>query len=184
MQQLLVGPDSFKRNHRWRRRNAGVTRRGCNGGMTEPASVPGAGEILHPAIGAAPSASAPAGAAPAAGRAGRCALVAGVELALFELLREWLCAAGFDVEHEHGGGHHAVNLLILDVAYPRECGREVVRAAQARHPGVPIIALSPAFTAGAQGSRNVARDLGVAKVLAQPVQREAFIAAVTEVFAP
>jgi CheY-like chemotaxis protein len=104
---------------------------------------------------------------------------------LFELIAEWLAAAGHGVIPESGGADCAngIDLVIVDVPFPRQGGLEPLRRLAAEHPRTPILALSSTFFSGVGGNEAVARALGVAGVLPKPLKREALIAAVEDLLA-
>jgi DNA-binding response OmpR family regulator len=105
---------------------------------------------------------------------------------LFDLIAEWLAAAGHGVIPENAGADSAngrIDLVIVDVPFPRRGGLELLRRLAAEHPRTPILALSSTFFSGVGGNEAVARALGVAGVLPKPLKREALIAAVEDLLA-
>ena len=114
-------------------------------------------------------------------------LVVDADNLLFGLIEEWLAAAGHRVIPEHAGGDSAdgrIDLIVVDIPFPRQGGLDLLRRVAAEHPGTPILALSSTFFAGIGSHGAVARALGVAGVLPKPVKREALIAAVGDLLAP
>ena len=110
-------------------------------------------------------------------------LVVDADSALFGLIEEWLGAAGHRVTSHNAGDGSArarVDLIVVDIPFPRQGGLDLLRRVAAEHPGTPIVALSSTFFAGVGSHGAVARTLGVAAVLPKPVKREALIAAVGE----
>jgi CheY-like chemotaxis protein len=106
-------------------------------------------------------------------------LVVDADAALAGLLEEWLGALGCSVSFE--GGRRAADgfdLIVVDVPFPRQCGRDVLKRVASEHPGVPVLALSSSLFAGMASSAGVARALGVAGALPKPVAREKLVAAV------
>jgi len=101
------------------------------------------------------------------------------------LLQRWLGEAGYTVVVEpsqrlpqavgEGGEPH---LVIIDVPAPRSAERIIksVRAVFAS----PILLLSARFRRGTGSSSNVARQLGVRKVLPKPFTRGELLSAVGE----
>lgn len=124
----------------------------------------------------------PASTDTAAARPPRRVLLVDVDRALIELIETWLVAEGYAVLHASTAhdvapaGH--VDLAIVEVPFPRQGGVDCARRLGERHPGVPILALSSTFFAGVECNGPVARALGVACVLPQPVPRDALIRAV------
>ncbi len=103
------------------------------------------------------------------------------------LLVEWLSAAGYTVSAAapHAGGAPAkADLVIVDVYMPRNEGAKTLRAVEAAHPGVPLIAMSSQFRPGLFGSSTAAEALGVRQVIAKPFSRRDLLAAVRSVIAP
>lgn len=111
-------------------------------------------------------------------------LLVGLEPALAELLAEWLRQAGIDAGVARGEGAGAqpgrVELLVTDIAFPRQGPTPRLQALAQGWPGTPILALSPTLFAGRAGGGEVARRLGVAAVLATPVARDDWLAAVQQ----
>jgi DNA-binding NarL/FixJ family response regulator len=96
-----------------------------------------------------------------------------------ELLEQWLSAMGCtvlpDADNTTPG---PVDLVIVDVPFPRQGGVDLVRHIAAQHPATPILALSTNFFSGIECNGPVARALGVECVLPKPATREALAAAV------
>lgn len=69
-------------------------------------------------------------------------------------------------------------LIITDVPEPRDAA-PIVQALQEAYPG-PILVLSARFRRGLATSADVARRLGVCKVLPKPCSREELLSAVSE----
>jgi CheY-like chemotaxis protein len=114
--------------------------------------------------------------------AGRRVLLVDLDPPIAALIEEWLCGAGFEVHLaiEPVAGHAlSADLVLVDVPFPRQGGERLRALAQAL-PGAPILALSPTFFAGVAARGAVARELGVAGVLAKPVQCAALLSAVAE----
>jgi len=84
-----------------------------------------------------------------------------------------------------GGGAAAtapeVDLVIVDLPFPRQGGVDLVKRITSRHPATPIVALSSNFFSRIECCGPVARDLGVDCVLPKPATREAITAAVRRV---
>jgi len=97
------------------------------------------------------------------------------------LLEQWLQAMDCTVTPEPDGDAQAppsVDLVIVDVPFPRQGGVDLVRRIASQHPATPILALSTNFFSGIECSGPVARALGVDCVLPKPATREALAAAV------
>lgn len=107
-------------------------------------------------------------------------LVIGADNATYGLLAQWLEDAGCEAVDEAdapcapAGGWQVV---VVEVPFPRD-GLAGLRQVGARHPGVPVLALSATFLPHVARSGETARALGVAGVLPKPLQREALVAAV------
>lgn len=95
-----------------------------------------------------------------------------------DLLSEWLTQAGFRVSDVRGA--HGAAVLIVDVPFARGGAREHLRGIAQRHPGKPIVVLSPTFFSSVRCHGDCARSLGVAGVLPKPVSRESVIGAVRD----
>ena len=111
-------------------------------------------------------------------------LVVDADDALYELIAEWLSAAGCEVTAKAARPDARFDLIVVDVPFPRQGGLERLRHIAAEHPATPIVALSSTFFAGIGPNGAVARTLGVAAVLPKPVKREALLAAVENLIEP
>ena len=114
-------------------------------------------------------------------------LLLDLEPALGGLVAEWLAGLGIATVATSAGSRESLEpaaLAIVDVAFPRQGGAERLQALTRDLPGMPLLALSPAFFAGVAGSSSVARRLGVDEVLPTPVRRDDLIAAVRRLLAP
>ena len=107
-------------------------------------------------------------------------LVVDADPALSTLIEEWLGAMGCAVAADPGDGTSdgPFDLAIVDLPHARTGGSDRIRRLAERHPGVPILALSPAFFPGVHACGPVARALGADCVLAQPASHAALTAAV------
>lgn len=104
--------------------------------------------------------------------------------ALRGLVSEWLLDGGYHVRHdEPAPGPTRPDLIVVDVPFPRQGGSDRLRRLADRHPGTPVLALSPTFLSGAGRHGAVARELGVAGVLPKPLTRDALLVAVTRLLA-
>jgi CheY-like chemotaxis protein len=101
---------------------------------------------------------------------------------LFALLDEWLADAGCALERWNGGAppRGPFDLALADLPYPRRGGHDLLKQIGLGHFRMPVVALSSNFFPGVEGSRAVAKALGVAAVLPKPVTREALLAALGE----
>jgi DNA-binding response OmpR family regulator len=108
-----------------------------------------------------------------------CILVADADCALYGLLEEWLAGTGYELAGACAPdepAHDGYDLIVVDVPFPR-ADVDVLNTLRQAHPGTPIIALSSSFFPGVEKTGAVARELGVAAVLAKPLTREALLAA-------
>ena len=101
------------------------------------------------------------------------------------LLDRWLGEAGYGVAARTLGklaGNRmreaAPHLIIADVPEPRDAG-ELVQLLRDSYPS-PILLISARFRRELGGSVEVARDLGVRKILPKPFTREELLAAVSD----
>jgi CheY-like chemotaxis protein len=99
------------------------------------------------------------------------------------LLEEWLRGLGCEVVAlpEGDAPAPAVDLVIVDLPFPRQGGVDLVKRITSRHPATPILALSSSFFSRIECCGPVARDLGVDCVLPKPATREAIAAAIRRV---
>jgi CheY-like chemotaxis protein len=108
-------------------------------------------------------------------------LVVDADPALRGLLDEWMgecgCALTYASPGDDAPPGRRYALVVADVPFPRQGGLERLRRLGQAHPGTPILALSPTFFGSVCCAGDVARSLGVARVLAKPVSRAALIAA-------
>jgi CheY-like chemotaxis protein len=105
-------------------------------------------------------------------------LLLDVEPAMAALFSEWLAADGLAADGDASRPEPPAAVILIDLPFPRQGGRE--RLAQLRNawPGVPIVVLSPTLLPGVAPQGEVARALGAASVLPSTVSREALLAAV------
>jgi DNA-binding response OmpR family regulator len=93
------------------------------------------------------------------------------------LLKRWLREFGYRVLSPAQAGKGRAELVIADVADPLASHGQI-RALQEY--AAPILLLSARLQHGLAGSAEVARQLGVAKVLPKPFTRKELLAAVRE----
>ena len=110
-------------------------------------------------------------------------LVSDADSAVYGLLEDWLAAQGCSVVREHAG-HDGVDLIVVNVPYPREGEQRVLSRVAREHPGIPILALSSNFFPSIDCCGAVARALGVAGVLPMPVTRDALAQALDRILKP
>ena len=107
------------------------------------------------------------------------------------LISEWLRSEGHDVRSPspHGVSPDAVDreddalvdLVVLDLPHPRSTAGETARAVQAvrsAYPRSPIIGISTQAPRSLTSDSDVARALGVSRLLAKPCTREELLGAV------
>jgi CheY-like chemotaxis protein len=100
------------------------------------------------------------------------------------LLEEWLLGLGCEVvalPDDAAAPAPSVDLVIVDLPFPRQGGVDLVKRITSRHPATPILALSSNFFSRIECCGPVARDLGVDCVLPKPATREAIAAAIRRV---
>lgn len=110
-------------------------------------------------------------------------LVVDADATLFCLIDEWLGNRGYRVLREAdpaSGAAARAGLVILDLPYPRPAMWRALRKVAVQHPHVPVIALSSTFFPGVAREGTVAQSLGVAAVIAKPLQQDSFVAAVNK----
>jgi CheY-like chemotaxis protein len=137
---------------------------------------------MSPPADDSPARSDPDPAASAAARPPPRVLLVDLEPALAGLLAEWLHQAGIEARAARGASADALpsraELLVIDIPYPRQGPPPRLQALALAWPGTPILALSATFLAGVAARGEVARQLGVAAVLATPLSRADWLAAV------
>ncbi len=94
---------------------------------------------------------------------------------LYGLLEQWLAEHGWSVRRELSA---PVDLVIVDVPFPRDGRAGVLKRLAAEMPGVPVLALSSNFFAGIEANGAVARSLGVAATLPKPLSQGLLLATV------
>lgn len=75
------------------------------------------------------------------------------------------------------GGRPAPDLIVCELAAPREHAARTLHSLALAHPDAPLIAISSRFVAGSNGAA-LARQLGVHAALAKPFSRDALYAAI------
>jgi CheY-like chemotaxis protein len=110
-------------------------------------------------------------------------LLLDIEPAMAELFAEWLAADGLAADTDAALAVPPAVLILIDLPYPRQGGRERLAHLRATWPGVPIVVLSPTLLPGVSPQGEVARALGAAAVLSSPVSREALRGAVLHLVA-
>lgn len=110
------------------------------------------------------------------------ALLIDVEPATTELIELWLGAEGWLLRSDARPGD-AVDIIVVELAFPRRADRQRIRTLSEVWPDAPVIVLSPTFFADVPVQGDVARQLGVAAVLATPLSREALRSTVARLLA-
>jgi DNA-binding response OmpR family regulator len=113
----------------------------------------------------------------------------GIDAAWGALLGEWLREAGYRVEgpEEIGAGPMCPGpcaLVLLGLAFPRRDGPRQVQRVRQCWPHAPLVLASPTFHQGVDAHGPLARELGVAAILALPVLRTALLAVVSSTLVP
>lgn len=108
-------------------------------------------------------------------------MIVGADGPMFELLQAWFEAAAFVVTRRAEDDGRPLDLVIVELAFPRLGGVDSIRLVANQHPMVPILVLSSTFLAGIDCCGQVAKALGVACVLPNPVSHQALMQAVRRV---
>ena len=115
----------------------------------------------------------------------RCIHVVEPDDLILGLLERWLSEAGYTlvVEPSHRlipmiVAGNKPDLVIIDVPTPRSAG-SIIKPVKDVYVG-PILLLSARFRRGAGSSSDVARQLGVRKVLPKPFMRDELLSAVED----
>lgn len=110
--------------------------------------------------------------------------------AVAPMLAEWLAEAGIDAARADGTGDaplpigEPAGLVVVDLRFPRQAAAARLQAVALAWPRTPILALSGGFFAHVEAGGALARTLGVAAVMAQPVERAPWLAAVRRLLEP
>lgn len=104
-------------------------------------------------------------------------LLVDLEPSMAALIAEWLAADGLAADADASRPEPPAAVILIDVAFPRQGGRERLAALRRAWPGVPVLVLSPTLLPGVSPQGEVARALGAAAVLPSPVSRESLRAA-------
>jgi len=106
-------------------------------------------------------------------------LVLETDPATRSLFVEWLDAEGWRVvDPSAADAAEPLSLVVLELAFLRNDGLEPLTEAKIRHPGVPIVVVSPTVFASVGCCGPFAAALGVAGVLPKPIARSTLIEAV------
>lgn len=104
-------------------------------------------------------------------------LLLDIEPSTAVLFDEWLARDGWRIWQERAPAG-VVRLIVIELAFPRQGGRQRLAQLHGLWPGVPVVVLSPTFLVGVAPRGEVARQLGAAAVLPAPVTRETLRATV------
>lgn len=105
-------------------------------------------------------------------------MLADIDPVFEPLISQWLRDEGLQVLADTPVPAQRVDLLLVDLPFPRQGASPRLQALGRAHPGTPVLALSPTLLPGVPPRGDVARQLGVAAVLSMPVTREGLLAAV------
>jgi len=103
------------------------------------------------------------------------------------LIEEWLTSVGYCVRAVvpcNPAPEVAADLVIVDIEMPKYAGAQAADKIRAAHPRTPIIAISAQFRADLSTAGTTAQYLGVARVIAKPLTRNALLAAVSGIINP
>lgn len=100
---------------------------------------------------------------------------------MYGLLQEWLGDAGYAAPPTDRDAE--VDLVIASLTMPKQESGALIRKLQGLHPGIPIIALTSQARSGLCCDGATANALGVERVMAKPLKRTEFLAAVEAVLA-
>lgn len=105
---------------------------------------------------------------------------------IYGLLCEWLGGAGHvvgDLTRTHDRRRPPAELVIVSVSGQRREIDLMMHCVRSVHPGAPIVALSSHARLGLSSNGALARELGVARVMAKPLARRELLGAVNDVLA-
>jgi DNA-binding response OmpR family regulator len=105
---------------------------------------------------------------------------------MYGLLCEWLGGAGHfvgDPTRAHDQQTPLADLVIVSVSGPKREIDLLMHCVRSVHPGTPIVALSSQARLGLSCNGALARQLGVARVMAKPLARRELVGAVDDILA-
>jgi DNA-binding response OmpR family regulator len=105
---------------------------------------------------------------------------------MYGLLCEWLRGAGHMVQSSARTPDrqtHGADLVVVSVSGSKREIEPLLRGVRGVHPGAPIVALSSQARLGLSSNGVLARELGVARVMAKPLARRELVAAVDDILA-
>jgi hypothetical protein len=83
-------------------------------------------------------------------------LLCDIEPAMAALLAEWLAGDGLRADSDMQAAKPPAELLLIELPFPRQGGRERLQQVQRAWPGVPAIVLSPTLLPGVLPHGDVA----------------------------
>jgi CheY-like chemotaxis protein len=92
-------------------------------------------------------------------------LMVDIEPAMAGLFAEWLAAEGLAADGDAARADPSAALILIDLPFPRQAGRERLEQLRCAWPGVPVVVLSSTLLPGVLPQGEVARTLGAAAVL-------------------
>jgi CheY-like chemotaxis protein len=101
------------------------------------------------------------------------------------MICEWLDADGWQVQEpttDQAAGD--LDLVVVDLPFPRAGSFDALQAIRREYPGVPLIVISSTVFANVGCSGPCAQSLGVSGVLPKPVSRDALIGAARRLARP
>jgi len=102
---------------------------------------------------------------------------------MYGLLGEWLSGAGHIVQNSastHDRKMPRADLVIVSISGPKREIDLLMRGVRSVHPQAPIVALSSQARLGLSSNGGLARELGVARVMAKPLTRQELVAVVAD----
>lgn len=105
---------------------------------------------------------------------------------MYGLLCEWLGGAGHivgDPTRTHDRQTPRADLVIVSVSGLKREIDLLMHCVRSVHPGTPIVALSSQARLGLSSNGGLARELGVARVMAKPLTRKELVGAIDDILA-
>ena len=105
---------------------------------------------------------------------------------MYGLLCEWLSGAGHIVRDSTKPRDREMpraDLVIVSISGPKREIDLLMRGVRSVHSGTPIVALSSQARLGLSSNGGLARELGVARVMAKPLTRRELVDAVNDILA-